>query len=331
MSRTVTGLSTHLSGTAHTRCYMLLIELRDGTVIGITDHDTDIDYNLTEAGAGTITYSCHAGITLSDVVQALGLDTDNYEITGPIGGAIDFGVLLLSGDMQSGTDVLLLAGDMTDGDDELIVSQDVRLSALLGGRYNRARCWLFQLNWDDTASGKIPILLGTVSELKIQGGKFILQNRSDKDRLNQIIGRLTSPYCDADFGDARCGVTPESIVGTVTAVTSPLQFTVSFAGSYADDYFNLGTVEALTGDLAGTLPVEIWDWTSAGVITLFTELTEAPVIGDTFTIKTGCSKLWISDDASVRTCVFYDNAVNFRGFPFMPGSDQALKVPVPGE
>lgn len=331
MTRTVGSLSTHLSGTAHTRCNMLLLGLRDGTYLGITDHDENIDYDLTEAGAGTITYSARTGILASDVALAVGLDTDNFEVTGPVGGSIFFGELLLAGDMTDGDDRLLLSGDMTDGDDVLTMSEGIELDAILGGRYDRARAWLFQVNWDDTAAGKIPILAGNVSEVKIQGGKFVDQIRSDVDRLNQVIGRLISPYCDADFGDTRCGITPESIVGTVTAVTSPLIFTVSFAGAYADDFFNMGTVEALTGDLAGTLPVEIYDWTSAGVITLFAELAAAPVVGDTFTVRQGCFNPDTGDSKTRAACLHFSNVVNFRGFPEVPGTDQVLRIPVPGE
>lgn len=331
MARTVGSLSTHLSGSAHTRCNMLLLGLRDGTFYGFTDHNENIDYNLTEAGAGTVTYSAVAGILASDVSLAVGLDADNYDIKFPIGGPVEFGQLLLSGDMTDGDDLLLLSGDMTDGDDVLLITGDIPLQAIMGWRVNRATTWLFQLNWNDTAAGKIPMLKGRVSEIRIEGGSAVLQIRSDTDRYNQIIGRLITPYCDADFGDARCGVTPESIVGTVTAVTSTIQFTVSFSGSFADNYFNLGTVEALSGDLLGTPPMEIFDWTSAGAITLFAQLAAEPAIGDTFTISRGCSKLRKSDDATLPTCLSYSNVVNFRGFPEVPGTDQALKVPVPGE
>lgn len=331
MSRTVGSLSTHLAGTAHTRANMLLLGLRDGTFIGITDHDREISYNLTEAAAGTITYSAKSGIFPSDVALSVGMDADNFEVTGPIGGPISFGELLLSGDMTDGDDKLLLAGDMQPGTDVLTIAQEVTLASMLGGRFNRAQAWLFQLNWKDTAAGKIPVICGNVAEIRIQGSKFLLQIRSDVDRLNQVIGRLISPYCDADFGDTRCGATPEEVVGTVTSVTSALQFTVSFAGSYVNDFFNFGTVIPLTGDLVGTDPVEIWDWTSGGAITLFTELTAAPVVGDTFTIRQGCYNPATGDSKTRLACMHFDNILNFRGFPEVPGTDQVLRVQVPGE
>ena len=116
----------------------------------------------------------------------------------------------------------------------------------------------------------------------------------------------------------------------MVAVASPLTFRVSFTGAYANDFFNQGKVYPLTGANAGCQPVEIFDWASDGSIELFAPLTSIPVIGDTFTIENGCSKARQSSDPSIPTCLGYDNVINFRGFPEVPGSDQVLRATVPG-
>ena len=282
------GLTSHLAGQSHTRCNMLLLSLNDGTSIGVTDHDKDIDYNLTDALLGTVTYQAGTGILASDVSLAAGLDADNYEVTGPI-------------------------GDL------------VTIEAILGGRFNRAEAWLFQVNWKDTAQGAIKILKGNVSEARLEGGRFVFEVRNDCDRFNQVVGRLIVNNCDADFADGvRCHATAVEVVGTVTAVTDEMRFTVSYTGSYADDFFNIGTVEALTGDLAGTAPVEIHDWTVGGAITLFAPLAERPAIGDTFTVRQGCPK-------NRAACMAFGAILDFRGFPEVPGSDQILRATIPGQ
>jgi uncharacterized phage protein (TIGR02218 family) len=286
-----TAFTSHIAGTAHTRCTMLLLALRNGTFLGITDHDRDIEYNLL---GDTVTYQAGTGILTSDISLSAGLDADNYEVTGPIG------------------DV-------------------VTLPEVVGGMYNRARAYLFQINWRSPSDGAAKILAGNVAEARVEGGKFVFEIRSDFDRFNQVVGQLITNQCPHDFGDANCGVTPESITGTITAVTDAMRFTVSFAGAYADDYFNLGEAVPLTGANAGGMPVEIFDWTSAGVVELFMPLAATPAIGDTFTIKTGCSKVRMSDDVTVRTCLSYDNVVNFGGFPEVPGSDQVMKATIPGQ
>lgn len=181
-------------------------------------------------------------------------------------------------------------------------------------------------------SGKIPLMAGHVADAWIEGGRFKFEVRSMFDRYNQVIGRLLSPYCTADFGDTQCGVARTNIAATVLTTSSDFQFTLNIGGSYADDYFNLGTVQFLTGELAGTDEVEIFDYIGAtGAVTLLAPLPELPQPGDTLYIRRGCSKLKKSSDASLPTCHSYDNVVNFRGFDQVPGSDQYLKVPVPGE
>lgn len=291
MSRTLSvALTEHLSGRSHTRCNMLLLDLDDGTSIGITDHDKDLDYDI---GDGSVTYASGTGILTSNVSLSCGMDADNYEVSGPV------------------NDTFTLAG-------------------IIGGKFNGARARLFQANWKDLTQGAIKIMAGDVREARVEGGKFVLEVRSDMDRYNQTVGKVITNQCDADFGDSRCGVTPTSITGTVTAVNDALHFVISFSGTYADDFFNLGTVIGLTGANTGTT-MEILDWTSAGAIVLFAPLAEEPAIGDTFTIKNGCSKLRKSDTVGVPTCLTYSNVINFRGFPEVPGSDQVLRTAFPGQ
>ncbi len=67
--------------------------------------------------------------------------------------------------------------------------------------------------------------------------------------------------------------------------------------------------------LAGTdATIELWQPMA---------LTIAP--GDTFTITAGCDKQFATCQAK------FANAVNFRGFPHMPGNDYILAVARPGE
>lgn len=279
-------MTGHLAGRSHTRCKMLLIDLEDGRSIGITDHDKSIDYDI---GAGSVTYDAGTGILTSNVALSASLDADNYEVTGPI----------------TGTD-------------------PYTVDAFLGGKWNRARARLFEVNWKDLSAGEIKILAGNVSEARVEGSKFILEIRSDMDRYNSTVGRLITDSCDADFADGViCQATATEIVGTVTAVTDAMRFTVSFTGSYADDFFNKGTVEFLTGNLSGTKKIEIEDWTSGGAITLFMPAVEAPAIGDTMTIRDGCGK-------SRQDCMAHNAIEWFRGYPEVPGR-KALMPAVPSQ
>lgn len=263
---------------------MLLLTLEDGTEIGITDHDKDLAFDI---GSGSITYSSGTGILTSDVSLSCGLDADNFEVRGPIGDTIT-------------------------------------LEGVIGGRFNRAVAKLFQVNWQDLTQGALKILKGAISEARIEGGEFVFEIRSDVDRLNQAVGRVLANTCDADFADqVRCFATATTVTGTVSAVTDAMRFTVTYTGSYADDFFNKGTVIGLTGENAGTI-VEIEDWAVGGAITLFAPLASTPAVGDTFTVRNGCGK--------ARTdCMAHNAIVWFRGFPEIPGSDQVMKPAIPGQ
>ena len=69
-----------------------------------------------------------------------------------------------------------------------------------------------------------------------------------------------------------------------------------------------------------TVAVRRWD-AGAGILSLFLPALFAVEVGDTFTIRPGCDK-------SFATCkTKFDNAINFRGFPHVPGNDQILRYP----
>lgn len=296
MSRTLSSaLATHVAGHSHTRCKMLKLVLTDGTVIGVTDHDRDLTYNL---GDGAVTYDSGTGVLASDIAMSASLDADNYEVSGPVNGTFT-------------------------------------LAGLLGGRFDNARAYLFEVNWKSLGDGAAKFLAGNVREIRVEGGTFKFEIRSDMDRFNQVVGRVLANNCDADFGDVRCGATPTVESETVVAVTDSMRFTVTNGGSHADDFFNLGIVTPTSGANDGQAPIEIVNWEDNGdgtaSLELFTPLVSTPAVGDGFDIQNGCSKARKSDTVGVPTCLGYNNVINFRGFPEIPGSDQVFRAAVPGE
>jgi uncharacterized phage protein (TIGR02218 family) len=196
----------------------------------------------------------------------------------------------------------------------------VTLAAVLGGRYNRARARLFMVNWDDLTQGALAIMAGNVAEARPEGGKFVFEIRSDADKFNQTIGRLITPYCPGDHATC-CVQIADELATTLSAVVDEFHITVAAAIDPAD-YTN-GKLWFTSGVLNGALPVEIVGG-SGSTLELFTPLAATPSNGDALTLKEGC-------DRTLAMCRDrFSNAINHRGFPFTPGSDQVLKVPVPG-
>jgi uncharacterized phage protein (TIGR02218 family) len=283
MSRTLAApMVSHLASRSHTRCNMLLLDLSDGTSIGITDHDMSLDYDI---GDGVVTYDAGTGILASDIALSAALDADNYEVRGPIG-------------------------------------EVVTLEAILGGRFNRARARLFQVNWKSLGSGAIKIMAGDVAEVRPEGGEFVFEIRSDFDRFNQVVGTVITPYCQGTHATCCVQIAPETAT-TITSAASALTFNIAATLDPADH--RDGRLWFTTGALAGTEPREIYA-ISGNTVTLFAPLADVPGVGDALTVKEGC-------DRTRATCLArFDNVIELRGgYPETSGSDQILRMPIPGQ
>jgi uncharacterized phage protein (TIGR02218 family) len=197
----------------------------------------------------------------------------------------------------------------------------VTRAALLGGRFNRAEARLFAVNWNSLTSGPVRILKGKASNIRPEGGKFVFEVRDARDAFSQTILNVITNQCRADH-ESCCVHIADETATTVTAVTDALTIEVA-AALTADDFTN-GKLWFTTGVLAGTSPIEIHDVTGS-TVTLFTEVPALPSIGDAVTLKEGC-------DRSRTMCRDrFDNVVNFRGYPDVSGSDQILRMPIPGQ
>ena len=68
------------------------------------------------------------------------------------------------------------------------------------------------------------------------------------------------------------------------------------------------------------MAVRSWD-AATGTLSLFLPALYSIQAGDAFTIRPGCDKTF-------QTCqAKFDNALNFRGFPHVPGNNQVLSYP----
>lgn len=288
MSRNTAPFDAHLATgrTKFARC--LLLRMLDGNSLGITDHDRNLVIDLGD-GFGDTTYYADTGILPSAVQLAVGLEADNFEVTGPI-------------------------------------TNRLTRAQILGGRLDMASAKLFDVRWDQLSDGYIPILKGYVTGANVSGGMFKFEVRSDSDRFNQVVGRILSPYCDNDFGDEKCAYySVESDAVVVDVVTDLLTFTVTgFPGATPiDGYFNAGLAEFSSGPLLGTRSSQIFKWTAASKqVVLESPLPDLPVSGNTLTLFRGCGK-------TRQDCKDRNNILNFGGFPDVPGTDKTLRYPVP--
>ena len=149
--------------------------------------------------------------------------------------------------------------------------------------------------------------------------------------LNQTVGRTFQHACDAEFGDARCGVDPEDPAyrgsGSVIALTGDRSFAASVLVSFAASWLTLGRLTWTSGANGGrTAEVASHDVVGGAHGLTLLETPVRPIApGDDFVARAGCDK-------RLETCRDrFANVVNFRGFPHIPGQDAVIRYPNRGD
>ncbi len=243
---------------------------------------TDHDAPLAFDG---VTYQAVSGFTASEVQSSLGLAVDNLTLAGA-----------------------LSAATLNESD-------------LAAGVYDGAAIAIWRVNWRDVAQ-RVLMRAGTLGEVTRTGSAFTAEIRGLAQALNQPVGRVFGHLCDADLGDARCGLAITPVSGVVISVVDARRFTVSGLEEYASGDFTGGLLSFTSGANAGRA-AEVKRQT-AGSIELWQAMSEIVAAGDTFSVTPGCDKQFATCRAR------FGNAVNFRGFPFMPGNDAVLASPQAG-
>jgi len=246
------------------------------------------DHDNPVAFNGT-TYEAASGFTASDITDGLGLSVDNLEVTGA-----------------------LSSGTLTDDD-------------LAAGRYDDARIAIYRVNWSNP-SQRMLMRSGSIGEVRRTGASFTAELRGLAHYLQQPTGRLLQRTCDADLGDARCGIDLSSSAfrgaGTIVTAASARRFTVSGIDTFATRFFSRGLFAFTSGASAG-LKIEIkthTKLTSTVEIELWTDAEGPPASGDAFVVTAGCDKRF-------ETCkARFANTINFRGFPSIPGNQFLTQI-----
>ncbi|MBS3849111.1 DUF2163 domain-containing protein [Devosia sp. BSSL-BM10] len=208
---------------------------------------------------------------------------------------------------------------------EVISEDDILL-----GRYDGAQVQTWRVNWSDV-SQRLLLRRDSIGEVVREDGVFRAELRSAQQGLNATHGRIYQSLCDARVGDARCGVTlaMPSLQGsaTVTALDDPYRAVVTGLEGFAEGWFSFGTVLWSDGKRDGLSDAVVNHARlgSADVLAFSTRIGDWVAVGDTFGVTAGCDRRFSTCQAK------FDNAVNFRGFPHIPGSDYVLRHPRNGD
>lgn len=185
------------------------------------------------------------------------------------------------------------------------------------GRWDGATMQLSALDWDDPAGVPIALLGGEIGSVAIDGDGFTADLRGAAARLEEPVCPATSPECRAHFGDKKCRVdlAGRTILAKVAACDGG---TLTLDGTF-DDRFVFGRLRFMSGRNCGLTSIVL---AVNGATVQLRDLPRAQVeIGCGVELREGCDKRF-------ATCVSrFDNAVNFRGEPHLPGTDLLTRYP----
>lgn len=229
-------------------------------------------------------FEAAAGFSASEMRDSIGLSVDNLEVTSALS------------------------------------SERLGEADLTAGLYDDARVEIFRVNWS-APEQRVLMRSGSLGEVRRAGLQFAAEVRGLAHYLQQPKGRLYQFTCDADLGDGRCKIVLDDPAyrgeGTILAATSARAFTASGLDAFTDGWFARGLLTFTSGaadgqaievkahaNVAGSVTLELW-----------APVREPLEVGQTFIVTAGCDK-------HLTTCAAkFANAVNFHGFPHMPGND----------
>jgi uncharacterized phage protein (TIGR02218 family) len=192
---------------------------------------------------------------------------------------------------------------------------------LLAGRWDGARVAVFAVDWRD-GSARVDLGSGTIGAVELADGGFTAELSGLTAALDRPVAEETSPECRAELGDTRCRVAMAgrrrfarvvSVEGSVVTVDAAAAEAVTGAGAYGG-----GRLRWFGGADCGATHAVMQ---SAGAAVTLRTVPRDTAAGTLVELVEGCDK-------SVATCAGrFGNAANFRGEPFLPGTDLLTRYP----
>ncbi|MBC7519962.1 MAG: DUF2163 domain-containing protein [Sandarakinorhabdus sp.] len=208
-------------------------------------------------------------------------------------------------------DTMEVAGALTAG---------AMTAADLGaGRFDGASVRLFMVDWQNPAGGQHLLAAGKFGTIQVGTGPdvgFSATLQGPTAALAHLHIETFSPECRAELGDRRCRVAMRGriIRSRVQSADGEHAAVDAIDAASAADYV-AGAIRVLDGPLAGIDRRIIA--VSGSALSLDEPL--AIAVGTLVEVRQGCDKQF-------ATCVDrFENAVNFRGEPHIPGGDVLMR------
>lgn len=182
------------------------------------------------------------------------------------------------------------------------------------GLWDFASVEIFEIDYKLPELGKRIIRKGKLGEVRGGRSKFTAELRGMMQALTRSIVQITTKDCSTDLGSPKCGISLAAwtVNGTVGSVTDN-RIILDAGRTEATDWFTGGKLTMTSGACIG-LSMEV-KRSIVGQLELQQPFYEAIEAGDTYSVYAGCQKRFTEDCKDK-----FNNVVNFRGFPHLPGS-----------
>ncbi|MER2604808.1 MAG: DUF2163 domain-containing protein [Siculibacillus sp.] len=205
--------------------------------------------------------------------------------------------------------------------DGALTSEALTATDVEAGLWDGAAVEIDLVDWSDPAR-RVRLRDGRLGEIVRADGAFRAEIRSLAHRLDETRGRLFQHRCDADLGDARCGLAVEPEAATVVALAAAHRLVVSGLDGFAAAIFDRGLVRPLDGAAVGrATEIRTHELDGGAVVLDLWRPLAGIAVGDHLAVFPGCDKRF-------ETCRDrFANAGAFRGFPHIPGNDFLVAAP----
>jgi uncharacterized phage protein (TIGR02218 family) len=218
-------------------------------------------------------------------------------------------------------DRLGLAADAVEIDGAL-TAFEISEEAIADGAYDGAVVETLLVDWSQSGTATL-LRRAVMGKITRRDGHFTAELLSQSESLDRVNGRFIRRNCDAVLGDRRCRVDLDRpsfrAQGAVVETEGSDAILVSGLGDAAHGWFSHGRLTWTSGSNLGRSE-QVLDHARRldGVrLALWRDGTVVSETGDSFIVEVGCDKHFATCKAK------FNNVLNFRGFPHLPGNDAA--------
>jgi uncharacterized phage protein (TIGR02218 family) len=136
----------------------------------------------------------------------------------------------------------------------VLSSEAIAEDDILLGRFDGAEVTTWRVNWRDV-SQRFLVRRATIGEIVREDGTFRAELRSGQAALNVPKGRVYQALCDAELGDARCGVDLGDEAFRAEAVVAEVldrfRLRIEGIGDFDEGWFAFGMAAWASGEREG--------------------------------------------------------------------------------